>query len=158
MTFSLLTRGTNDKLKEFNHTSTTMIVFASLRKERARAAREFFQRFNYCDSYQCVIGNNVRSLLIFLSSHGTYHRVTFVRAFQELGINQVVKETRTKNLIRSKTDITQHINSLHDIFEMHVTPSLNIKSSIYTCRTDMYQIIRHLYQKIQVKLFYREVT
>ena len=33
------------------------------------------------------------------------------------------------------------------IFEMTVTPSLFIKSSIYTCRTDMYQMINHLHQK-----------
>ena len=34
------------------------------------------------------------------------------------------------------------------IFEMPVTPSLFIKSSIYTCRTDMCQIIKHLHQKV----------
>ena len=33
------------------------------------------------------------------------------------------------------------------IFEMTVTPSLFIKSSIYTCRTDMYQMTNHLPQK-----------
>ena len=33
------------------------------------------------------------------------------------------------------------------IFEMSVTPLLFIKSSIYTCRTDMCQMIKHLRQK-----------
>ena len=34
------------------------------------------------------------------------------------------------------------------IFEMSVSPSLFIKLSIYTCRTDMCQIIMHIHQKI----------
>ena len=33
------------------------------------------------------------------------------------------------------------------IFEMTVTPSLFIKSPIYTCRADMCQMINHLHQK-----------
>ena len=33
------------------------------------------------------------------------------------------------------------------IFEMTVTLSLFIKSSIYACRTDIYQLINHLHQK-----------
>ena len=33
------------------------------------------------------------------------------------------------------------------IFEMTVSPSLFIKSSIYACRADMYQMINHLHQK-----------
>ena len=33
------------------------------------------------------------------------------------------------------------------IFQMTVTPSLFIKSSIFTCRTDIRQMINHLHQK-----------
>ena len=44
-------------------------------------------------------------------------------------------------------DKAQRINRLRDYFEMTVTPSLFIKSFIYTCRTDMYQMINHLHQK-----------
>ena len=44
------------------------------------------------------------------------------------------------------------------IFEIPVTPSLFIKSSFYTCRIDMCQMIKHLRQKNQALLMYLEVT
>ena len=45
------------------------------------------------------------------------------------------------------TKPTQRINRLRDYFEMPVTPSLFIKSPIYTHRIDMCQTIKHIHPK-----------